>query len=93
MACMGTWAQELNCTFEVDAKKVSNANKDIFNTLKEAVNEYLNTTVWTDAQFAANEKIECKMFLTVAEYDESSGTMKGSTHSPMASMAFSCNSS
>ena len=70
-------AQELNCTFEVDSKKVKNANKDIFNTLKEAVNEYLNTTVWTDAQFAVNEKIECKMFLTVAEYDESSGRMKG----------------
>ena len=26
-------AQELNCTFEVDSKKVKNANKDIFNTL------------------------------------------------------------
>ncbi len=37
----------------------------------------MNTTVWTDAQFAPNEKIECKMFLTVAEYDESSGRMKG----------------
>ena len=77
LCCLGTGAQELNCTFDVDSKKVKNANKEIFNTLKEAVNEYLNTTVWTDAQFAPNEKIECKMFLTVAEYDESSGRMKG----------------
>lgn len=77
ICCLDASAQELNCTFEIDSKKVSNANKDIFNTLQEAVNEYLNTTVWTDAQFAANEKIQCKMFLTVAEYDESSGKMKG----------------
>ena len=77
LCCLGAGAQELNCTFDIDSRKVSNANKDIFNTLKEAVNEYLNTTVWTDAQFAANEKIECKMFLTVAEYDESNGRMKG----------------
>lgn len=77
LACLVATAQELNCTFEIDSKKVANANKDIFNTLKEAVNEYLNTTVWTDAQFAANEKIQCKMYLTVAEYDESSGKMKG----------------
>ena len=77
LCCLGTGAQELNCTFDVDSKKVKNATKEIFNTLKEAVNEYLNTTVWTDAQFAPNEKIECKMFLTVAEYDESSGRMKG----------------
>ena len=75
--CLGVTAQELNCTFEIDSKKVKNANKDIFNTLQEAVNEYLNTTVWTDAQFAANEKIQCKMFLSVSEYDESNGRMKG----------------
>ncbi|MBR2146171.1 MAG: DUF4835 family protein [Muribaculaceae bacterium] len=77
LCCLGVGAQELNCTFEIDSKKVANANKDIFNTLKEAVNEYLNPTVWTDAQFAVNEKIECKMFLTVSEYDESTGRMKG----------------
>ena len=77
LACLGISAQELNCTFEVDAKKVNNANKDIFNTMQEAINEYLNTTVWTDAQFAANEKIQCKMYLTIAEYDESTGKMKG----------------
>ncbi|MDY6292555.1 MAG: DUF4835 family protein [Bacteroidales bacterium] len=77
LACLVASAQELNCTFEIDTKKVNNANKDIFNTLQEAVNEYLNTTVWTDAQFAANEKIQCKMYLTIAEYDESTGKMKG----------------
>lgn len=77
LSCLGASGQELNCTFEIDTKKVNNANKDIFNTLQEAVNEYLNTTVWTDAQFAANEKIQCKMYLTIAEYDESTGKMKG----------------
>lgn len=77
LAGLAATAQELNCTFEIDSKKVKIANKDIFNTLQEAVNEYLNTTVWTDAQFATNEKIQCKMFLSVAEYDESTGKMKG----------------
>ena len=77
LACLGVTAQELNCTFEIDSKKVKNANKEIFTTLQEAINEYLNTTVWTDAQFAVNEKIQCKMFLSVAEYDESTGKMKG----------------
>ena len=77
LLCLCAGAQELNCTFEIDSKKVQNANKDIFNTLQEAVNEYLNTTVWTDAQFAVNEKIQCKMFLSIAEFDESNGRMKG----------------
>ena len=35
LCCLGAGAQELNCTFDIDSKKVKNANKDIFNTLKE----------------------------------------------------------
>ena len=31
----------------------------------------MNTTKWTDAQFYANEKIECKLFFTIKSYDES----------------------
>lgn len=70
-------AQELNCTVEVNAEKVQNANKEIFNTLKEAISEYLNTTKWTDAQFAVNEKIECTLYLTISTYDTSSDKMTG----------------
>ncbi len=70
-------AEELNCNVEINAQKVANANKEVFNTLKEAISEYMNTTRWTDAQFYTNEKIECKLFFTIATYDESSGKMEG----------------
>ena len=68
---------ELNCTVEVNAQQVNIANKEIFTTLQEAISEYMNNTKWTDAQFAINEKIVCKLFLTVAEYSEATGQMKG----------------
>ncbi|MBO7610115.1 MAG: DUF4835 family protein [Muribaculaceae bacterium] len=70
-------AQELNCTVEVNAGKVSNANKEVFKTLQEALNEYMNTTKWTDAQFGYNERIVCKLFFTISEYDDATGQMKG----------------
>ena len=69
--------QELNCTVEVNAQKVQNANKEIFNTLKEAISEYMNTNKWTDAQFAVNEKIECTLYLTLSTYDDATGKMTG----------------
>ena len=70
-------AEELNCKVEVNAQKVSNANKEIFKTLEEAMNEYVNTTQWTDAQFATNERIECRMFFTISSYDDATGKMSG----------------
>lgn len=70
-------AQELNCTVEINASKVNNVSKEVFKTLEQAITEYMNTTKWTDAQFALNERIVCKLFFTIAEYDESTGVMKG----------------
>ena len=70
-------AEELNCEVEINASKVSNANKEIFKTLQEAIAEYMNTTKWTDAQFGTNEKIQCKLFFTISEYNDGTNQMKG----------------
>ncbi len=70
-------AQELNCTVEVNASKVGNVNKDVFNTLQQAISDYMNTTKWTDAQFGYNERIVCKLFFTISEYNDGTGEMKG----------------
>ena len=68
---------ELKCEVEVNAQRVANSNKEVFNVLQEAISDYMNTTKWTDAQFAINEKIECKLFLSIAEYNDGTGQMKG----------------
>ncbi len=61
-------AQELNCQVEVNTSQIQGTNKSVFETLQEAISEYLNTTKWTNAQFMPNEKIDCRFFLTVKEY-------------------------
>ncbi len=60
-------AQELNCSVEINADNISGA-EHVFESLNEAVNEYMNTNKFTTAQFSPNEKIECRLFLTVKEY-------------------------
>jgi len=77
LAMAQTESNELNCTFEVNSQKVANANKEVFSTLQEAVSEYMNTTKWTDATFGMNERIVCKLYLTVASYDDSNGKIVG----------------
>lgn len=68
-------AQELNCRVEVNSDQISGTNKSVFETLQQAISEYLNTTIFTNAQFAANEKIDCTIFFTIKEYTD--GVMKG----------------
>ena len=70
-------AQELNCNVEVNSDKVSNANKEIFTNMQQAIADYMNTNKWTDAQFGANEKIECKLFLTISTYNDGTNRMTG----------------
>ncbi len=64
---MAVAAQELNCTVTVNADQIS-GSKQVFETLQEAITEYMNTTVFTNAQFSPNEKIECRLFFTIKEY-------------------------
>lgn len=61
-------AQELNCTVDVNCDQIESSSKEVFNTLKGAITEYMNTNRWTDAQFLTNEKIDCRLFLTIKAY-------------------------
>lgn len=78
IACAGATAnaQELNCTVEFNTDQITGTNKSVFETLSAAVNDYMNTTTFTPAQFSANEKIECRLFFTVKEYTDD-GVIKG----------------
>lgn len=70
-------AQELNCRVEVNTSQLEGTNKQIFQTLQSALNDYVNTTKWSPAQISPNERIDCTMFFNIVEYDEGSGSMKG----------------
>ena len=62
--------QELNCQVEVNADQIQGVNKQIFETLKGAITEYMNTNKFSNAQFAVNEKIDCRLFFTIKEYND-----------------------
>ncbi len=63
-------AQELNCTVEVNSSSIEGTSKSVFETLQQSVTEYMNDNKWTNAVFSPNEKIECRMFFTIKEYQD-----------------------
>lgn len=62
-------AQELNCVVEVNADQVQGADH-VFENLQQQINDYMNTTRFSSAQFSPSEKIDCRLFLTVSEYTD-----------------------
>lgn len=63
-------AQELNCEVTFNTDQVQGTNTSVFQTLQEAVKDYMNTTHFTNDQYAVNERIDCRMFFTVVEYTD-----------------------
>ena len=58
-------AQELNCRVTVNSDKIEGSNKQVFETLQRSVEDYINTTKWTNMTFAETERIECSMLIVV----------------------------
>ncbi len=64
-------AQELNCTVTVNSDQVSQTNQQVFKTLERALTEFINKTRWTDRVVRENERINCRMFITVSNFQNS----------------------
>ena len=62
------FAQEINCKVTINSDLIEGTNKQIFNTLQTAIEEYMNHNRWTNMVYAEKEKIECSMLLVVKAY-------------------------
>lgn len=58
-------AQELNCTVTINSDQIEGSNKQVFETLKTSIEEYMSQNRWTNMTFAETEKIECSMLIVV----------------------------
>ena len=83
-------AQELNCKVEINSDQVEGTYKTIFQTLEQAMTEYMNTTVFTNAQFSTNEKIECRLYFTIKDVkdDTFSGDLQVQSTRPVYNSSY-----
>ena len=57
----------MNARITINSDKVQSTNKQVFKTLQDALNDFVNNKKWTDATFAINERIDCSMTLIINE--------------------------
>lgn len=79
-------AQELNCTVQVNAPQVQGQDKQVFETLKKEITEFMNNTKWTQDQFLNQERIECSIMITVTEHsmsDDFTASLQVQTRRPV----------
>lgn len=69
MASVTVSAQELKCTVEVNSSSIEGTSKSVFETLQQSISDFFNETKFTNTTFSPNEKIECRFFLTIKEYE------------------------
>lgn len=60
-------AQEINCTISINADKIPGSNKQVFTTLENSLNEFVNQRRWTNKSYKPQEKINCNLTLTLLE--------------------------
>ena len=65
-----TQTQELNATLTINSDKVQGSNKQIFNTLQNALLEFINNKKWSTATFTQNERIDCNFTIIVNSLED-----------------------
>ncbi|MFP4621878.1 MAG: DUF4835 family protein [Bacteroidales bacterium] len=78
-------AQELRCNVQILSSQIQGTNKQVFKTLQQEVNEFMNDRIWTEEDFANQERIECKVLINLQSHsgDEFSGSMTVSSRRPV----------
>lgn len=61
------FAQELNCNVRINVQKLQTADPRVFETLEQAMTEFLNNQKWTSDYFDTKERINCNFLLTIQE--------------------------
>ena len=78
-------AQELRCNISLNTTQVQGSNRSITEAFQTALNEFVNTRVWTNNAFSIEERIECSMMLNITSLtgNEFSGNMTVQSRRPV----------
>src|ERR1041385_5185762 len=72
-------AQELNCSVQVISPQATNSqDKKIFQTLQQAIYEFMNNRKWTNDVFQQDERIECSVVISITDHQSGSDLFNGS---------------
>lgn len=62
-------AQDLYCRVQVSHPQIQTSDNSIFQSLQQAITDFMNNRKWTTDVFAPQERIEANIIITVSEWD------------------------
>ena len=65
-----TFSQELNCKVSVNYSSIPSANREMFNSMRQSIYEFMNNTNWTNDNYNSEERIECTILIRLDQQDQ-----------------------
>ncbi|MDC1081305.1 DUF4835 family protein [Flavobacteriaceae bacterium] len=83
-------AQEINFQLTVNSDLVNQTNQQIFRTLEQSINEFMNSRAWTNQERSNEEKLDCSMVLNLTGYNNTQfeGTLQVQIQRPVFNTNF-----
>ncbi len=84
-------AQELQCNVSVSSSRIEGTYKEIFQTMRTDISEFMNTRKWTDNQFSLDERIVCTIFIQITDQigsDQFKGTIQVQLNRPVFNSSY-----
>ena len=84
-------AQEFQCSVSVSSSRIEGTYKEIFQTMRNDISEFMNNKKWTDHQFSVDERIICTIFIQVTDQigaDEFKGSIQVQLNRPVFNSSY-----
>jgi hypothetical protein len=85
------YGQEFRCNVSVSSSRVEGTYKQIFESMRKDIYEFLNNHKWSDNIFTMDERIECNIFIQITDQisaDEFKGTMQVQLNRPVFNSSY-----
>jgi hypothetical protein len=85
------FGQELRCNIQVNSSQIQGTNKQVFQTLQNALYEFMNNTAWTKHVYSNEERIDCNILINIQDHsgDEFKGSIQIQSRRPVFNTSYS----
>lgn len=83
-------AQELRCNIQVNSSQIQGTNKQVFQTLQNAIYEFMNNQAWTNHIYTNEERIDCNILINIQDHsgDEFKGDIQIQSRRPVYNTSY-----
>ena len=88
---LGAAAQEFRCNVSVSSSRIEGTYKQVFESMRTDIYEFMNNRKWSDHVFTTDERIECTIFIQITEQvsaDEFKGTIQVQLNRPVFNSSY-----